>query len=299
MSGERLRWNAEELLSLQIVAVRIMTEDRKTSLVEAVRRAQLQVLKPDRQRDLVNVGLVPTKLRFMIENAVSAARGQGGPTKEMYEAAVERARSAEEREKTNIARLAEATATINSLRTENERLAALPRPATPLDALKLLIRPMVEEFLEELRGVPGERAHGVSLERLISLQNEHETIEPRSKPRHECEPTQEAKKRPPVVLVIGLKPERRARMESLFSGRVRFKFWFSDGTANPTGIDDKAKGADIVLCLMGGCSHPEVEHAMRNNDRVERVVRHSDEDLRMRIESFLKNGSWSDAAKAA
>ncbi len=104
--------------------------------------------------------------------------------------------------------------------------------------------------------------------------------------KHDPGPFQTEKPRPPVVMILGLKPHQRAMFESRFHDRLRIKFWYDESLDL---LKSKVGGSEKIYAVMGACSHEAVEacNAAGANGRLIRVTGGHNE-LNDVLEAFVR-----------
>ena len=269
VSGEqRIRWNEDEVARLSQAALPLLIADSKMTIVEAVRKVQDTVIAADRRRNLINIGAVPVELRTLLDNRRKAASGKIG-------LGPEESKLLQEQNNTLIQQNKELVERCSQLEGRLASLENAPHARSESEVLEdFLVRIFTKagtsllEKYQALQTVPVEEVLATAAGRVAAS---HLSTE------------QQQTHRKPSILLCGVRPEHRARLESKFASQVRMQFWRDE---NLTLLSEKAKEKDMVFLLMPEMSHQGVKHVTSVTERYQRVPGHI-EAMISAVEAFI------------
>lgn len=225
MAEARLRWTEDdEVPRLAAAALPLLIQDPKLTIVEAVRRVQDTVLPPERRRNLPNIGLVPIKLRNMLEQRRAAATGNAETVPiDTHQVTVKALDDANELTSVQAETIKRLEATISDLRAENTTLRAGVKAEG--DVIKNWIADIIAQATVKTRDkVSGSAVGGVHVADL-ARQVVASTANVSTKHNPEGESTGAKKFK---IAIVGGKNDQHIKIHNALNGRAGVELRFYD-----------------------------------------------------------------------
>jgi hypothetical protein len=275
--GERIHWDDSEWERIVQLATPLLIEDKKLTVIEAVRQVQDKaIIDPKRRRHLPNIGTIRPDIRMRLDGARKIAMGQVDHIAiDLYNEVVQRLDEAN-------ARIKVLTEELATVRNANTALAA-NKPRPPIDVIKDFVSDVIADALRKNSAETPPPVKVQFVQRTDAETEHHKKHNPQPEP---------SGVRKPRLVIVGGHQSQHQELQRAFGDDLRLQFFHGTSEQGRLGdqlrsFKDKAHGKILVWCDHVGHS---AEDAIKFQNIPYERFRGEINALKERIRKYINGG---------